>query len=130
MNLKNLTIKKIREGLKKDKFSASELTEKYFNKIEKEDKELSSYLCLTKNLALEQSKKIDKKIKKGKKIGKLAGVSLAIKDNILIKGEKCTAGSKILENYKAPYNATCIEKLLEEDALILGKTNLDEFAMG
>jgi len=130
MKLEELTIKKIRKGIKKKIFSAQDLTEKYFKKIKKEDKKISSYLLLTKDLALKQAKKIDQKINKGDKIGKLAGVSLAIKDNMLVEGEKCTAGSKILENYKASYSATCIKKLIKEDAIILGKTNLDEFAMG
>jgi len=129
MKLENLTISKIKESLEEGKFSAQDLTEKYLEKIKKENKELSAYLSVTKELALEQAKEVDKKLKKGE-AGKLAGVPIAIKDNILVKGESCTAASKILEDYIAPYNATCIEKLKKEGAIILGKTNLDEFAMG
>lgn len=130
MNLKELTIQKINKGLKEKEFSAQELTKEYLKKIEQEDKNLSSYISTTKDLALEQAKEVDNKIEEGKDVGSLAGVPIAVKDNILVKGEKCTAGSKMLENYTAPYDATCIKKLKKEGAVILGKTNLDEFAMG
>lgn len=129
MNLTELTIKEAHEGLKKGDFSSVDLTTAYLEKIKKENPELNVYLTVTEKLALEQAKLADEKIKKGE-FGILCGIPCAIKDAILVEGEKCTAGSKILENYVAPYNATVIKKLYEQGAVILGKTNLDEFAMG
>lgn len=110
--------------------SVVELTEEYLKKIRAEDKDIDSFLKLTPDLALEQAKQIQEKIDKGEKMSPLAGMPVAVKDNILIEGIECTAGSKILEGYNAPYNATVIEKLNQEGAVFLGKTNMDEFAMG
>ena len=128
MELINLTIKQAHEGLKSKKFSSKELTLAYLNKIKKSD--LNSFLSVTENLAISQAEKSDEKIARGEEIGLLEGIPCAIKDAILVEGEKCTAASKILENYVAPYDATVIKKLKERGAVILGKTNLDEFAMG
>ncbi len=130
MELINLTIKKVHQGLLKKEFSAVELTKAYLGKIKKEDKKINSFLTISEDLAISQAKEIDKKIEKKEEIPLLAGVPGAIKDVILVEGVKCTAGSKILENYVAPYNATCIKRLKEHGVVILGKTNLDEFAMG
>jgi aspartyl-tRNA(Asn)/glutamyl-tRNA(Gln) amidotransferase subunit A len=130
MKLKNFTIERVREGLIKKEFSAVELTEVYLEKIEKEDKKIGAFLTLCPELALQKAKEIDEMIFLNKNLPPLAGVPCAIKDNILVEGVKCTAGSKILENYVAPYDATVVKKLKEAGAIILGKTNLDEFAMG
>ncbi|MDI6591759.1 MAG: Asp-tRNA(Asn)/Glu-tRNA(Gln) amidotransferase subunit GatA [Patescibacteria group bacterium] len=130
MDLTDLTIKEAHQGLVKKEFSALELTKAYLDKIEKENKEIFAFLTVNEDLALSQAKKIDDFIAEGKKISILAGIPCAIKDNILVKDIKCTAGSKILENYIAPYDATVIKKLKNQEAVILGKTNLDEFAMG
>ena len=123
-------IREIHNKLVNGDISSVGLTEKYFSKIEKEDKNLCAYLTLTKEKALKEARKIDKKIKNGEKIDLLAGIPVAIKDNICIQGEKVTAASKVLDNYIAPYDATVIKKLKEKGAIFLGKTNLDEFAMG
>jgi len=128
--MNNLTIAQAHKGLLEKKFSALELTKLFLNKIKKEDKKISSFITVTDSLALSQAKEVDKLISSGKKIPILAGVPLAVKDNILVKEIKTTCASKILEDYVAPYDATCIKKLKELGAVILGKTNLDEFAMG
>jgi aspartyl-tRNA(Asn)/glutamyl-tRNA(Gln) amidotransferase subunit A len=130
MESKELTIKQINNGLAKKEFSALELCKNYLNKIRKEDKKISSFLVLTEELALNQAKKTDEKIAKGESLPVLAGVPCAIKDNMLVDGIKCTSASKILENYVAPYDATVVKKIKEQGAVILGKTNQDEFAMG
>jgi aspartyl-tRNA(Asn)/glutamyl-tRNA(Gln) amidotransferase subunit A len=123
-------IKDLHNKLINHEITAVQLAQQYFDAIEKKDKEISAFLTLTKNLALEQAKAVDDKIKKGEKIGMLAGIPCAVKDNICIEGVRTTAASKILDNYIAPYDATVIKKLKETGAVILGKTNCDEFAMG
>ena len=130
MKLTDLTIIQAHQGLKKKEFSALELCKAYLEKIKEKDKEIFAFLTVIENLALSQAKKIDDLISVGKEISILAGLPCAIKDIILVEDVKCTAGSKILENYIAPYDATVIKKLKGEGCLILGKTNLDEFAMG
>ncbi|MFA6252463.1 MAG: Asp-tRNA(Asn)/Glu-tRNA(Gln) amidotransferase subunit GatA [Candidatus Paceibacterota bacterium] len=126
----NLTIKQAQKGLQEKTFSAKELTESYLNQIKEKDKDINAYLSVCEKLAISQAEEIDKKISKGEPLSGIAGIPCAIKDNIMIKGEKCTAASKILENYTAIYDATVIQKLKEAGAVFLGKTNLDEFAMG
>ena len=128
--MNNLTIAQAHKGLLEKKFSALELTKLFLNKIKKEDKKISSFITVTDDLALFQAKEVDKLISAGKKITILAGVPVAVKDSISVEGIKVTCASKILENYVAPYDATCIKKLKELGAVILGKTNLDEFTMG
>jgi len=130
MELAKLTIKDVKIGLKEKRFSAVELCKAHLQVIKKQDKKLKAFLTVTDELALEQAAAVDKKIQKGERLSDLAGVPIAIKDNILVRGEKCTAGSKILQDYIAPYNATVVDKLTELGVVIVGKTNLDEFAMG
>jgi aspartyl-tRNA(Asn)/glutamyl-tRNA(Gln) amidotransferase subunit A len=130
MELLDLTIKKTHDGLIKKEFSTKDLVHHFLTKIEKLDKNLHAFLTITEDLALSQAKKIDELISEGKKIPILAGIPVAIKDNILMEGVRCTAGSKILENYIAAYDATCIKKLKQQEAVFIGKTNMDEFAMG
>jgi len=130
MSLTELTITQAHEGLKKKEFSALELVKAYLDKINEKDKEIFAFLTIAEDLAKEQAKKVDEMILGGREISFLAGIPSAIKDNILLEGVKCTAGSKILENYIAPYDAAVIKKLKKQEAIILGKTNLDEFAMG
>lgn len=129
MELENLTIEKTHEKLTKKEFSVKELVMFFLNKIKKE-KDLNDFLILTDKLALEQAEKIDDKISRREKVEKLEGIPMALKDNILLRGHKTTAGSKILENYTASYDATVVKKLKQAGAIIIGKTNLDEFAMG
>jgi aspartyl-tRNA(Asn)/glutamyl-tRNA(Gln) amidotransferase subunit A len=130
MELSSLTILQAHQGLLKKKFSAIELAEAFFKNIEEHDKKISAFLTLTRDFALTTAKEVDDLISQGHTLPILAGIPLAIKDNILVEGIRCTAGSKILENYIAPYDATVIKKLKNSLAVFLGKTNLDEFAMG
>lgn len=130
MDLTGLTIVKTHEGLKKKEFSVLELCKTYLDNIKKKDKQISAFLNINEELILSEAKKTDDLISGEKDFSLLTGIPCAIKDNLMVEGLKCTAASKILENYTAPYNATAVEKLKKENAIILGKTNLDEFAMG
>ncbi len=115
--------------IEKKEISCVEITEKILSQIENRDKEIKSYLSVNPN-AVEEAKEIDRKIAKGEKTGILTGVPIAIKDNICVKGLPATCASRILENFYPPYNATVIEKIRKEGAIIIGKTNMDEFAFG
>ncbi len=128
--LKDLTIKKIHEGLKNKEFTAFELTKEFFDYIETRDAEVQAYLSLDKDGALAAAEAVDIKIAKGEAIGPLEGIPMAIKDNLLVKGLPATAASKMLEHYTAAYDATVIKKLKKAGVIFLGKANMDEFAMG
>ncbi len=130
MKLSSLTIENIRQGLSSKEFSCEEIVKLYLENIERLDKELNAFITVFDKKAIIQAKEIDKLIFKGNPLPSLAGVSLSVKDNILVQGQRCTAGSRILDNYIAPYDASVIEKLKKEGVIILGKTNLDEFAHG
>ena len=130
MRLEGLTIAKAHQGLVNKEFSSLELTKSFLERIDRLDKKITAFLTVIPDLALWQAKRIDDLISQNRRIPLLAGVPCAVKDNILVEGVKCTAGSKILENYIAPYDATVVKKLKAEGAVILGKTNMDEFAMG
>lgn len=130
MELSDLTIIQAHEKLVKREFSALELTKSFLDRISDLDKKIFSFLTTIPDLALSQAKKVDDWILENREIPLLAGIPLAVKDNVLVEGVKCTAASKILENYIAPYDATVVRRLKEMGAVILGKTNMDEFAMG
>lgn len=130
VHLHDLTIKKFHEGLIKKEFSAFEIVKEFFDYLGSADKKIDAYLSLAKDEALAQAEKADLALAKGEPVGELTGVPLAVKDNILIEGQPATAASEILENYVASYDATVIKKLKAAGAIFLGKTNLDEFAMG
>jgi aspartyl-tRNA(Asn)/glutamyl-tRNA(Gln) amidotransferase subunit A len=128
--LHDLTIKKFHDGLLNKEFSALEVTQAYFERIKSHDKAIGAYLSLAEESATREASAVDVAVAGAETIGDLAGVPLGIKDCILIKGQPATAASKILENYTAAYDATVIKKLRGERAVFLGKTNMDEFAMG
>ena len=128
--LTDLTINEAHEGLAAKNFSAVQLTEAHLSRAEKANEGIFAFLNIAREYALAQARIIDQKIKDGDDLPTLAGIPMAIKDNIMVDGLQCTSGSKILENYIAPYDATVIKKLKERGAVILGKTNMDEFAMG
>jgi len=110
--------------------SAVEVLERYLNQIEEHEEDVHAFNLVTINEARAAAKETDKLIVQGEKLGPLAGVPVAIKDNLCTKGIPTTASSKILEGWKPPYDATVVKKLKEAGATIVGKTNLDEFAMG
>jgi aspartyl-tRNA(Asn)/glutamyl-tRNA(Gln) amidotransferase subunit A len=130
MHLHDLTIKKFHDGLLNKEFSALEATQAFFDWIEKKDPEIGAYLSLSKDQAIRQAEAADLRVAKNETVSILAGAPLAFKDNILIEGGPATAGSKILKDYTASYDATVIKKLKDAGAVFLGKTNCDEFAMG
>ncbi|MCP6720213.1 MAG: Asp-tRNA(Asn)/Glu-tRNA(Gln) amidotransferase subunit GatA [Patescibacteria group bacterium] len=129
-HLRDLTIKSFHEGLLNKDFSALEIVRATFSHIENRDKEIGAYLDLHKDEAMTQASRVDVAVAEGGDIHPLAGVPIAIKDNILIEGTRTTAASKILKDYSASYDATVVKKLKETQVVFLGKTNLDEFAMG
>lgn len=122
------SIKKVQKQLAEQKTTCVELLTFYLNKIE-ESKNLNAFIEVFNESALAKAKEVDQKIKDGK-AGKLAGLIISIKDNIAYKGHKLSASSKMLENFESLYSSTAVERLLVEDAIIIGRTNCDEFAMG
>jgi len=123
-----MTITEIKELLKENKTTCCELVENYLSKIKAGEK-YNCFVTVFEDKARKKAEEIDKKIKDDH-AGELAGVIIGIKDVICIKGERTTCGSRMLENYYPPFNATAVEKLEKEDVIIIGKTNMDEFAMG
>ena len=117
-------------AIKNKEISATELTQASIQRIKEIDEKLGAFNSLTEDIALETAKKVDEKLASGDELPLLAGVPLALKDNMNLIGSRTTASSKILENFVSPYNATVTQKLLDNFIPIVGKANLDEFAMG
>lgn len=129
MELSNLTIHQLHELLSKKEVTSKEITESTLKRIESVEEKVNAYTTLTPELAIKQATQADKNIGQGK-LSTLTGIPLAIKDVLCIQGVKTTCGSKILGNFIAPYDATVIKKLREKDVVFIGRTNMDEFAMG
>ncbi|MDE6031526.1 MAG: Asp-tRNA(Asn)/Glu-tRNA(Gln) amidotransferase subunit GatA, partial [Oscillospiraceae bacterium] len=129
MDIKRAKIRELRKALDEKQISAAELCGEYFKSIEADDPKLLSYITVTKDKAMEMAAAAQKLIDEGKSSA-LTGIPLAIKDNICVEGVRTTCSSKMLENFVPPYNATVIEKLNAEGYVLLGKTSMDEFAMG
>lgn len=125
-----LTATELHKSFLEGKYTAVEIVEAFFQRIEATEEKINSFVSLRKEKVLEEAKALDAKNAAGKSLGSLAGVVVAIKDNMVSVGDKATSASKILENYEGIYDATVIKKLKEADALIVGNTNMDEFAMG
>jgi len=124
------TAKDLRKALLTKEISAKEILDESYKRIGEVDEKINSFISLTKDMAYQTAEKVDAKIKTGEELPLLAGIPLAIKDNICTKGAKTTAGSKILGNFVPPYNSTIASKLEQNLIPIVGKANLDEFAMG
>ncbi len=118
------------DRFKKGELSAVQIVEACLKRIALHEPKIGAFLKVLNERALRKAEELDKKRKGGKPLGKLAGVPVALKDNMHIKGEITSCGSKFLSNYKAPFDATVTRLLEEEDAILIGKTNMDEFAMG
>ncbi|MBU0686322.1 MAG: Asp-tRNA(Asn)/Glu-tRNA(Gln) amidotransferase subunit GatA [Candidatus Margulisbacteria bacterium] len=124
------TVHELHQLMKTKKVSSVELVTAIYERIEQVDDKVKAYLTLTKAAALIEAQKVDKRIADAKEIGPLEGIPVAIKDNMCTEGVKTTCASKILANYIPPYNATAVTELEDDGAIILGKLNMDEFAMG
>jgi aspartyl-tRNA(Asn)/glutamyl-tRNA(Gln) amidotransferase subunit A len=126
----NWTIDEVKDALAAKKISARELAADFYKRIEARNPELNAFLALSPERARRQTDRIDALVAEGKPLPPLAGVPIAVKDVISTRGTTTTCGSKILENYIPPFDATAVERLEAAGAVILGKTNCDEFAMG
>ncbi len=118
------------EKIRNGELSAVEYVSSFIERIERFESRIKAFITLTLEDALEQARKVDLKVKAGERVGRLAGIPVAVKDNICTKNVRTTCASKMLESYVPPYDATVVERLKAEDAILLGKTNMDEFAMG
>ena len=127
---KTWTIESVREAIGAKKISARELAAEYYKRIAARNGELNAYLTLSEERAYAQADRVDVMVAKGEALPPLAGVPIAIKDVLNTRGVRTTCGSKILENYIPPYDATAVSRLEAAGAVLLGKTNCDEFAMG
>ena len=125
-----MTISQIITAITSGTKTAEEITRYYLAQIADKNPQINAFVEVFEADAIAQAKAIDAKKARGEKLGSLAGVPVGIKDNILYKGHKATCCSKMLENYTAAYTSTVVKKLLEQDAVIIGRTNMDEFAMG
>jgi aspartyl-tRNA(Asn)/glutamyl-tRNA(Gln) amidotransferase subunit A len=130
MNIDLLTVESTRTAIAEKQFTAAAVVDAFYEKIRKDDPDIGAYLTLSEERAYAQAARIDELAGRGNALPLLAGVPVAVKDVISTKGVRTTAGSKILDNYIAPYNATVVDRLESAGAIILGKTNCDEFAMG
>lgn len=130
MELHKLKAHELKDLINNKEVKVEEVTESFFNRIDKVDDKIGAYLYKAKEEAINSSKELDAKIESGETLQGLGGVPVAIKDNISVKGMQNTCASKILEGYVSPYDATVTQKIKDSNGIILGKLNMDEFAMG
>jgi aspartyl-tRNA(Asn)/glutamyl-tRNA(Gln) amidotransferase subunit A len=130
MDLKSLTIDAARSAVQERKTTAFALAEAHYARIKQEDGQIGAFLTLSKERALEQADRMDRMAAEGKTLPALGGVPVGIKDVMSTRGLRTTAGSKILENYVPPYDCTAVARMEAAGAVVLGKMNCDEFAMG
>ena len=130
MNITELTVRQLAQALERKEISAREAAQSYLNAIAEKDGQVGAYLTVTEELALRQADAVDQKRAAGETLPALAGVPCGIKDNICTKGTTTTCASKMLEHFVPPYDAAVMEKLQNQQTVMLGKLNMDEFAMG
>lgn len=123
-------IRKIQEKIKTGEQTFEQVATDYLETIERQESTVHAFITLNREAALLQSQSLDRRRANGEPLGALAGIPVAVKDNLCTKGMRTTCASRMLENFIPPYNATVIDRLISADAVIVGKTNLDEFAMG
>lgn len=130
MEITKMTVKSLSDAIISREISSVEATRAYLDRIEEKDSDIGAYLTVTAEKALNDAEKVDRKLLSGEKLSPLAGIPAGIKDNMCTKGTLTTCASKMLHNFVPPYDATVIEKLKSNDFVMLGKLNMDEFAMG
>jgi aspartyl-tRNA(Asn)/glutamyl-tRNA(Gln) amidotransferase subunit A len=130
LDLNVLTVEAVRTAVVERVLNPVTLVEEFYKKIEAEDSNIGAFLTLTKERALANAHEVQKAADRGDPLGPLAGVPIAIKDVMVMNGVRSTAGSKILDNFISPYDCTAVKRLEDAGAIVLGKTNCDEFAMG
>ncbi|HYY87138.1 MAG TPA: amidase, partial [Nitrososphaeraceae archaeon] len=129
--LYNLSAKEVNTGISRREFTAEEYIFQILERIDKVNPKINAMISIDGEGALEKARLVDRKVREDeKKLGPLAGIAIGIKDNICTRGLKTTCASKMLEGYIPPYDATVVRRLKDDDAIIIGKSNLDEFAMG
>jgi aspartyl-tRNA(Asn)/glutamyl-tRNA(Gln) amidotransferase subunit A len=116
--------------IRTQEITAEEYVNKCYERIKEVEEKIHAFITLTEKIALEKAQEVDSRIRRNEEVGSLAGVAIAVKDNICINGVRTTCASKMLENFVPPYDATVIKRLKSQDAILIGKTNMDEFAMG
>ena len=130
MELYELTVHELMDKLANKETTITDITKSYVDRINDKEKDVEAFVTLTTDVAQEKAKAVQEKVEKGVAKSKYAGIPIGIKDNICTKGVKTTCASRLLENFVAPYDATVIDKINNEDMIMLGKLNMDEFAMG
>ncbi|MGM0396915.1 MAG: Asp-tRNA(Asn)/Glu-tRNA(Gln) amidotransferase subunit GatA [Bacillota bacterium] len=130
MDITSLKGWEMKEKLLKKEISSTEILKAHLDMIDRSEKDINAFITLDREGAIEAAKKVDVKLQKGEELGYIAGLPIGLKDNIMTKNLRTTCGSRMLENFNPPYDATVVKKIREADGIIVGKTNMDEFAIG
>ena len=130
MNIDSLSARQIADGVRAGAFTAEEMARAALDAISARDGDVRAFLQVTPELALEAARAVDERRAAGEPVGALAGVPVAVKDNMNLMGTRTTCASKMLEHYESPYTATCVQRMLDAGCIPVGKTNMDEFAFG